>query len=55
MLVLVITAGAEAPLLAGKRHQPLEAAVVAAHPKKAVLKAAELQVGLEFLEYMCGQ
>jgi hypothetical protein len=30
-------------------------AFVAAHPEKAVLKAAALQVGLEFLVYMVGQ
>ena len=42
------TAGAESSFFAGKRHQPLEVAVVAAYPEKAVLEATALQVGLEF-------
>ena len=45
----------ESSFFAGERHQPLEVAFVAAHPEKAVLKAAALQVGLEFLVYMVGQ
>tara|TARA_R110002124_G_scaffold74866_1_gene201055 strand:+ start:238 stop:714 length:477 start_codon:yes stop_codon:yes gene_type:complete len=40
-------AGAESALLAGKYHQPLEVAFVAAHPEKAVFEAAALQVGFE--------
>lgn len=40
-------AGAESALLAGKYHQPLEVAFVAAHPEKAVFEAAALQVCLE--------
>lgn len=49
------TAGAEPALLAGKRHQSLEVAFVAAHPEKAVLEAAALQVGLEYPVDMLGQ
>jgi hypothetical protein len=41
-------AGAEPSFFAGERHQPLEVALVAAHPEKAVLESAALQVGLEF-------
>ena len=42
------TTGAESPLLAGKRPQSPEVAVVAVHPEKAVRESAALQVGLEF-------
>jgi type I restriction-modification system DNA methylase subunit len=49
------TTGAEPALLAGKRYKPLEVAFVAAHPEKAVLEAAALQVGLEFPVDMSGR
>ena len=47
--------GQKPPLLTGKRHQPLEVAVVAAHPEKAMFQAAALQVGVEFPVDMVGQ
>ena len=46
---------AESSFFAGKRHQPLEVAFVAAHPEKAVFEAAALQVGLKFLVDMVWQ
>jgi hypothetical protein len=49
------TTGAEPSFFAGERHQPLEVAFVAAHPEKAVLESAALQVGLEFPVNMVGQ
>ena len=53
------TAGAEPALLAGKLRgrpgQPLEVALVAAHPEKTVLETTARQVGPEFLVDMLGQ
>jgi hypothetical protein len=49
------TTGAEPALLAGKRYKSFEMTFVTAHPEKAVLEAAALQVVLEFPVDMLGQ
>jgi len=42
------TAGAKPAFLAGKCYKSFEMTFVTAHPEKAVLETAALQVGLEF-------
>ncbi|MFT7286831.1 MAG: hypothetical protein ACI87W_000940 [Halieaceae bacterium] len=49
------TARAETPFLAGKRHQLLEVAGVAAHPQESMFEAAAPEIRFEFSVDMVGQ